>query len=188
MNMAGKMKMTVGNSILIGRFIARSSAASWRRLRVSAACTLRMRPSEMPSWSAWMIARTNADSGVSTRFIIFVSAFDRLSPMRISPSARARTRRPAGRPCAPSAWRSRRRTRGPPPPRRPGDRARRAARRAGLLASASSGSGRHPGSMKPTIANTMPRSRPLDASTPAGLAKTWPPTKPTKPRIAFEAR
>ena len=46
MNMAGKMKRTVGKSILIGAFIARSSAASWRRLRVSEACTLRMRPSE----------------------------------------------------------------------------------------------------------------------------------------------
>jgi hypothetical protein len=33
MNMVGKMKMTVGNSILIGAFIAFSSAAIWRLLR-----------------------------------------------------------------------------------------------------------------------------------------------------------
>ena len=49
MNIAGKMKMTVGNSILIGAFIAFSSAAAWRRRRESAAWTRRMRPSEMPS-------------------------------------------------------------------------------------------------------------------------------------------
>ena len=61
MNIAGKMKATVGKSILIGAFIAFSSAAACRFRRVSTACTRRMRPSEMPSWSAWMIARTNAD-------------------------------------------------------------------------------------------------------------------------------
>ena len=57
MNIAGKMKSTVGKSILIGAFIAlllgqRTDGAS----RVSAACTRRMRPSEMPSWSAWISA------------------------------------------------------------------------------------------------------------------------------------
>src|SRR5581483_2821470 len=60
MNIAGKMKSTVGKSILIGAFIARSSAAAWRRSRESAACTRRMRPSEIPSWSAWMTERTKA--------------------------------------------------------------------------------------------------------------------------------
>ena len=48
MNIAGKMKITVGKSILIGDFIAFSSAAAWRLRRESAACTRRMRPSEMP--------------------------------------------------------------------------------------------------------------------------------------------
>ena len=48
-NIAGKMKSTVGKSILIGAFIAFSSAAACRRIRESAACTRRMRPSEMPS-------------------------------------------------------------------------------------------------------------------------------------------
>src|SRR5919204_237949 len=48
-----------------------------------------MRPSEIPSWSAWMIARVNVEtSGVSTRSAIFFSASCRLSPIRISPSAR----------------------------------------------------------------------------------------------------
>ena len=48
-NIDGKMKSTVGKSILIGAFIAFSSAAAWRRRRESAAWTRRMRPSEMPS-------------------------------------------------------------------------------------------------------------------------------------------
>ena len=64
MNIAGKMKSAVGKSILIGAFIAFSSAAAWRLCRVSVAWTRRIRPREMPSWSAWMIARTNdADLG-----------------------------------------------------------------------------------------------------------------------------
>ena len=84
-NMAGKMKRTVGKSILIGAFIARSSAAAWRRRRVSAACTRRIRPSEVPSWSAWMIARVNEEtSGVSARSASRFSASPRLSPIRIS--------------------------------------------------------------------------------------------------------
>src|SRR5512132_3620070 len=67
-NIAGKMKSTVGNSILIGAFIARSSAAACRRSRASVAWTRRIRPSVVPSWSAWMIARVNAESsGASTR-------------------------------------------------------------------------------------------------------------------------
>src|SRR5919109_29386 len=86
-NMAGKMKSTVGKSILIGAFIARSSAAACRRRRVSAACTRRMRPSVVPSWSAWMIARAKADSsGASTRSASRFSASCRLSPIRISDS------------------------------------------------------------------------------------------------------
>ena len=60
MNIAGKMKITVGKSILIGDFIAFSSAAACRLRRDSAAWTRRSRPSEMPSWSAWMIARAEA--------------------------------------------------------------------------------------------------------------------------------
>src|SRR5919201_1122446 len=48
-----------------------------------------MRPSEIPSWSAWMIARVKLEiSGVSTRSAIFFSASWPPSPMRISPSAR----------------------------------------------------------------------------------------------------
>src|SRR5437588_7872758 len=48
-----------------------------------------MRPSEIPSWSAWMIARVKLEtSGVSSRSAIFFSASWRLSPIRISPSAR----------------------------------------------------------------------------------------------------
>src|SRR2546429_5063329 len=48
-----------------------------------------MRPSEIPSWSAWMIARVKLEtSGVSTRSAIFFSASWRPSPIRISPSAR----------------------------------------------------------------------------------------------------
>src|SRR5919202_174744 len=89
MNIAGKMKRTSGKSILIGAFIAFSSAAAWRLRRVSAACTRRMRPSEIPSWSAWMIARVKLEiSGVSHRSAIFFSASWRPSPIRISPSAR----------------------------------------------------------------------------------------------------
>src|SRR5919198_1879803 len=89
MNIAGKMKRTSGKSILIGAFIAFSSAAAWRFRRVSAAWTRRMRPSEIPSWSAWMIARVKLEtSGVSTRSAIFFGASWRPSPMRISPSAR----------------------------------------------------------------------------------------------------
>ena len=53
------MKITVGNSILTGAFIAFSSAASWRRRRMSCDCTRRMRDSEIPSWSAWTMARAN---------------------------------------------------------------------------------------------------------------------------------
>ena len=49
MNIDGKMKMTVGNSIFTGAFIAFSSAAICRRWRVSTACTRRMRPSEIPN-------------------------------------------------------------------------------------------------------------------------------------------
>src|SRR5581483_10697914 len=90
MNIAGKMKTTVGKSILIGAFIACSSAAAWRLSRESTACTRRMRPSEMPSWSAWMIARTKAaSSGESTRAESFFSASCRASPTRISVSASA---------------------------------------------------------------------------------------------------
>src|SRR2546423_2973144 len=49
----------------------------------------RMRPSEIPSWSAWMIARVKLEtSGVSTRSAILFSASWRPSPIRISPSAR----------------------------------------------------------------------------------------------------
>ena len=59
-NIAGKMKSTVGKSILIGAFIARSSAAACLRRRASAAWTRRIRPRVVPSWSAWMIARVNA--------------------------------------------------------------------------------------------------------------------------------
>ena len=67
-NIAGKMNSTVGKIILIGAFIAFSSAAAWRRRRESAAWTRRMRPSEMPSCSAWTTARTKASSsGASTR-------------------------------------------------------------------------------------------------------------------------
>src|ERR687887_657234 len=89
MNIAGKMKRTSGKSILIGAFIAFSSAAACRFNRVSAAWTRRMRPSEIPSWSAWMIARVKPEiSGVSHRSAIFFSASWRPSPMRISPSAR----------------------------------------------------------------------------------------------------
>ena len=47
---------------MIGAFIAFSSAAACRRCRVSVACTRRIRPSEIPSWSAWTIARQNADT------------------------------------------------------------------------------------------------------------------------------
>src|SRR6202043_1808147 len=84
-NIAGKTKMTVGNSILIGAFIAFSSAAAWRFKRVSTAWTRRILPSEMPSWSAWMIARTNADSsGESTRAESFFKASWRAWPTRIS--------------------------------------------------------------------------------------------------------
>ncbi len=44
----------------------------------------------MPSWSAWMIARTNDESsGAATRCSIFFSASARPSPTRISPSMRA---------------------------------------------------------------------------------------------------
>ena len=89
-NMAGKMKSTVGKSILIGAFIAFSSAAAWRLRRLSVACTRRMRPREMPSWSAWMIERTNeASSGVLVRAESFLSASWRDSPIRISLSVRA---------------------------------------------------------------------------------------------------
>src|SRR5919198_1361213 len=89
MNIAGKMKRTSGKSILIGAFIAFSSAAACRFNRVSAAWTRRMRPSEIPSWSAWMIARVKVEtSGVSSRSAILFSASWRLSPIRISPSAR----------------------------------------------------------------------------------------------------
>ena len=72
---------------MIGAFMARSSAAAWRLFLVSVACTRRMRPSEMPSWSAWMIDRVKAaSSGIDTRSAIFRSAFSRDSPIRISPS------------------------------------------------------------------------------------------------------
>src|SRR5919199_1039902 len=48
-----------------------------------------MRPSEIPSWSAWMIARVKLEiSGVSIRSAILFSASWRPSPIRISPSAR----------------------------------------------------------------------------------------------------
>src|ERR671932_806394 len=67
MNIAGKMQVTVGKSIFTGAFIAFSSAASCRLLRESAAWTRRIRPSEIPSWSAWISARTNeASSGEET--------------------------------------------------------------------------------------------------------------------------
>ena len=47
-----------------------------------------MRPSEIPSWSAWMIARTKlAISCEELRSDIFLSASLRPSPMRIPPSA-----------------------------------------------------------------------------------------------------
>ena len=47
-----------------------------------------MRPSEIPSWSAWMIARTKLDSsGERPASAIFFNASWRPSPMRISPSA-----------------------------------------------------------------------------------------------------
>src|SRR5213075_2436893 len=85
--MAGKMKNTVGKSILIGAFIAFSSAAAWRLRRLSVACTRRMRPREMPSWSAWMIERTNeASSGVLVRAESFLSASWRDSLIRIGES------------------------------------------------------------------------------------------------------
>src|SRR5918994_1247398 len=75
MNMAGKMKITVGKSILIGDFIAFSSAAAWRFRRDSDAWRRRSRPSEIPSWSAWMMARQKlATSGVAARSASFLSA------------------------------------------------------------------------------------------------------------------
>ena len=44
----------------------------------------------MPSWSAWMIARTNDESsGASTRAAMFFSAAWRDSPIRISESSSA---------------------------------------------------------------------------------------------------
>ena len=75
MNIDGKMKMTVGKSIFTGAFIAFSSAAICRRWRVSTAWTRRMRPSEIPNWSAWMIARANAPISVMpVRSASFLSA------------------------------------------------------------------------------------------------------------------
>src|SRR5207247_11163072 len=86
-NIDGKMKSTVGKSILIGAFIAFSSAAACRRRRESAAWTRRIRPRVVPSWSAWMIARVNADSsGASTRSDMRLSASERIAPSRISES------------------------------------------------------------------------------------------------------
>src|SRR5919204_5879363 len=68
-----------------------------------------MRPSEIPSWSAWMIARVKLEtSGVSTRSAIFFSASWRLSPIRISlggrlnPPVSARSMCPASFEIAPS--------------------------------------------------------------------------------------
>ena len=49
------------------------------------AWTRRIRPSEMPSWSAWITARTKFESSVaSTRSAILRSATVRVSPTRIS--------------------------------------------------------------------------------------------------------
>ncbi len=100
-NSAGKMKIAVGKSILIGAFIAFSSAAACLRIRESAACTRRIRPSEIPSWSAWITERTNAaTSGAGTRSAIFFNASCRDSPMRISPSVSANSSTSAPRMCS----------------------------------------------------------------------------------------
>ena len=90
MNIAGKMKSTVGKSILIGAFIARSSAASWRRARVSAAWTLRIRPSEMPIWSAWMIERTNAGLAAARKRGTHLGRRFRLTPHQQKEARRMR--------------------------------------------------------------------------------------------------
>jgi hypothetical protein len=49
MNIAGKMKSTVGKSIFTGAFIARSSAAACRRLRESSPWTFRILLNDIPS-------------------------------------------------------------------------------------------------------------------------------------------
>ena len=143
----------------------------------------------MPSWSAWMIARTKAESsGTSTRFIIFVSAFERLSPMRISPSASPNSSASGPSMCSVSFEMA---------PSKPRPASTETASRSRASGSSARRSSLRPrvfivtivsGSMKPTRAPTNPSSRALEASAPATLAKTWPPTKPRKQRIAFEAR
>ena len=74
-NIAGKMKSAVGTSIFTGAFIARSSAATCRRLRDSSAWIRSIRPSGLPSCSAWMSElTTDVSSGMSTRSAILRSA------------------------------------------------------------------------------------------------------------------
>ena len=89
MNIAGKMKITVGKSILIGAFIALSSAAAWRWARVGG-----LHAEDAAERDAELVGLDDrADeaetSGVSTRSASFFSASWRVSPMRISPSASA---------------------------------------------------------------------------------------------------
>ena len=91
MNIAGKMKSTVGKSILIGAFIAFSSAAAWRLMRVSTAWTREdaaERDAELVGLDdrARRTLTARASRRAST---IFFSASWRASPMRISLSASA---------------------------------------------------------------------------------------------------
>ena len=187
MNIAGKTNATVGNSILIGAFIAFSSAAAWRLSRLSVAWTRRILPSEMPSWSAWMIARTNDEtSGVSTRPANFFSASERDSPTRISPRARDSSSTSDPSMCSVSFAIA-------PSKPRPAST---------LTASRSSASGSsrpicsrrrvarlptiQPGAIHPPATNASVSRRPVCA--PATAVSRSPSTSPPPARIAFAAR
>ena len=90
MNRHGRMKITIGNRILTGSFIACSSAC-WRRLRRSSeAWICRVWATGTPSFSAWARALTIwRSSGTRTRSDSAASAAPRGTPARVSCTTRA---------------------------------------------------------------------------------------------------
>src|SRR3954462_10626757 len=84
-NIAGKIMKTSGKRILIGAFCAFPSAAARRRSRISSARLRRISPTDTPSRSPWIMARTNERiADVGHRLSMFSSACNEERPMRCS--------------------------------------------------------------------------------------------------------